>query len=179
MKSNKFQLNTVYSAPAFNLAEGEHYINRWKFYANLYDEHPEDCAYPKARLLWKEHCEKYKTGLYIFFVPVKRTSCYLTFSINGSYEQRFRIKTDENGLEYIVYDSEPLYAYDIDELSVDEAANKLSNIKSEASLASRYIQALMHLEEFGYVYVAGGMGENAKRLTTIEELDTAWKNRVA
>ena len=180
MKSNKFQLNTVYSAPSFNLMEGKAYANVWKFYANLYDEHPQDCDYPKARLLWKEHCENYKTGLYIFFVPVKRTACYLTFSINGSYEQRFRIKTDENGLEYIVYDSEPLYAYDIDELSVEEATNKLSNINDEVYLASRYILALMHLEKYGYAYITAIPGGNTSlRITTIEELDAAWKNKVA
>lgn len=179
MKSNKFQLNTVYSAPSFNLIEGNSYANTWWFYANLYDEHPEDCDFPKARLLWKEHCEKYTTKAYAYFVPVKRSACYLTIGISGKYCQRFLIRTDENGLEYIIYENTPLYAYDIDELSSDEALQKYNDIWNERDLSRRYIQALMHLEEFGYVYVAGGYGEDAKRLTTIEELDAAWKNKVA
>lgn len=179
MKSNKFQLNTVYSAPTFSLKLGEAYANAWKFYANLYDEHPEDCDYPKARLLWKEHGPKSITKAYAYFVPVKRSACYLTLSINGRYRQRFLIRTDENGLEYIIYENAPLYAYDIDELSPDEALQKYNDIWNERDLSRRYIQALQHLEESGYVYVAGGYGEDAKRVTTIEELDAAWKNRVA
>ena len=179
MKSNKFQLNTVYSAPSFNLKYGKAYANAWKFYANLYDDHPQDCDYPKARLLWKEHCEKYATNAYSYFIPVKRTACYLTISINGKYKKGFLIRTDENGLEYIIYENAPLYAYDIDALSVDAALQKYNDIIKERNLSLQYIQALMHLEESGYVYVADGYGENAKRVTTIEELDAAWKNRVA
>jgi hypothetical protein len=179
MKSNKFQLNTVYSAPSFSLKLGEAYANAWKFFANLYDEHPEDCDYPKARLLWKEHGPKYTAKAYAYFVPVKRTACYLTLSINGRYRQRFLIRTDENGLEYIIYENAPLYAYDIDQLSPDEALQKYNDIWNERDLSRRYIQALQHLEESGYVYVAGGYGEDAKRVTNIEELDAAWKNRVA
>lgn len=179
MKSNTFQLNAVYSAPSFNLKFGKAYANAWKFYANLYDEHPQDCDYPKARLLWKEHVEKYATKAYAYFVPVKRSACYLTLSIRGKYKQRFLIRTDENGFEYIIYENAPLYAYDIDALSVDSAAQKYNDTINERDLSRRYIQALMHLEESGYVYVDGGYGENAKRLTSIEELDAAWKNRVA
>ena len=179
MKSNKFQLDTVYSTPTFSFKFGEAYANAWKFYTNLYDEHPEDCDYPKARLLWKEHGLKYTEKTYAYFVPVKRSACYLTLSINGRYSQRFLIRTDENGLEYIIYENAPLYAYDIDVLSADEALQKYNDIWNERDLSRRYIQALMHLEEFGYVYVAGGYGEDTKRLTTIEELDTAWKNKVA
>lgn len=179
MKSNTFKLNAVYSAPTFCFKLGEAYANAWKFYANLYDEHPQDCDYPKARLLWKEHGPKYAAKAYAYFVPVKRTACYLTLSINGKYQQRFRIRTDENGLEYIIYENAPLYAYDIDELSVDGAAQKYKDIINERDLSRRYIQALMHLEESGYVYVAGGYGEDAKRLTTIEELDAALKSKVA
>lgn len=179
MKSNKFQLNTVYSAPAFNLKLGKAYANAWKFFANLYDECPQYCNYPKAKLLWKEHIEKYATRAYAHFVPVKRTACYLTLSIRGKYRQRFLIRTDENGLEYIIYENAPLYAYDIDELSVDAANQKYNDIWNERDLSRRYIQALMHLEEYGYVYVAGGYGENAKRITTIEELNAAWKSQVA
>ena len=179
MKSNKFQLNTVYSAPTFNLKHGKAYANAWKFYANLYDKHPEDCDYPKARLLWKEHGAKYAENSYAFFVPVKRSACYLTLSINGKYRQRFLIRTDENGLEYIVYENAPLYAYDIDALNVDGATQKYIDTINERDLSRRYVQALMHLEESGYVYVAGGYGENAKRVTTIEELDAAWKDKAA
>jgi hypothetical protein len=179
MKSNKFQLNTVYSAPSFSLKLGEAYANAWKFFANLYDEHPEDCDYPKARLLWKEHGPKYAAKAYAYFVPVKRSACYLTLSINGRYRQRFLIRTDENGLEYIIYENARLYAYDIDQLSPDEALQKYNDIWNERDLSRRYIQALQHLEESGYVYVAGGYGEDAKRVTTIEELDAAWKNRAA
>lgn len=179
MKSNKFQLNTVYSAPAFNLKLGKAYANTWKFYANLYDKHPQDCDYPKARLLWKEHVEKYATKAYNYFTLVKRTTNYLTLSILGKYHRRFLIRTDENGLEYIIYENAPLYAYDIDELSVDAANQKYNDIWNERDLSRRYIQALMHLEEHGYVYVAGGYGENAKRVITIEELDAAWKSQAA
>ena len=179
MKSNKFQLNTVYSAPAFNLIEGKSYADIWWFYANLYDEHPEDCYYPKARLLWKEHCEKYATKAYAYFVPVKRTARYLTLGISGKYRQRFLIRTDENGLEYIIYENTPLYAYDIDTLSVDVAIEKYNDIYNERDLSRRYIQVLMHLEEYGYVYISGESCENTKRITTIEELDAAWKNKVA
>jgi hypothetical protein len=103
----------------------------------------------------------------------------LTLSINGKYQQRFLIRTDENGLEYIIYENAPLYAYDIDELSVDAAAQKYNDTINERDLSRSYIQALMHLEKFGYVYVAGGYGEDAKRLTTIEELDATWKVKVA
>lgn len=179
MKSNKFQLNTVYSAPTFNLKHGEAYAKAWRFYANLYDEHPQDCDYPKARLLWKEHGPKYAAKAYAYFVPIKRTACYLTFSINGKYKQAFLIRTDENGLEYIIYENAPLYAYDIDALSVDCAVQKYNDAINERDLSRHYIQALMHLEEHGYVYVADGYGKNAKRLTTIEELDAAWKDKVA
>lgn len=179
MKSNKFQLNTVYSSPTFCLKLGKAYANAWKFYARLYDEHPQDCDYPKARLLWKEHIEKYATRAYAHFVPVKRTAYYLTLSINRKYQQRFLIRTDENGLEYIIYENTPIYAYDIDELSVDAALQKYNDIFNERNLSRRYIQALMHLETYGYVYVAGGYSENDKRLTTIEELDAAWESKVA
>lgn len=179
MKSNKFQLNTVYSAPSFNLKHGEAYANAWKFYANLYDEHPQDCDYPKARLLWKEHVEKYATKACAYFVPVKRSACYLTLNISGKYRQRFLIRTDENGLEYIIYENAPLYAYDIDTLSVDTAIEKYNDIYNERDLSRRYIQALMHLEEYGYAYILGESCENTKRITTIEELDAAWKNKVA
>jgi hypothetical protein len=103
----------------------------------------------------------------------------LTLSINGRYRQRFLIRTDENGLEYIIYENAPLYAYDIDQLSPDEALQKYNDIWNERDLSRRYIQALQHLEESGYVYVAGAYGEDAKRVTTIEELDAAWKNRAA
>lgn len=179
MKSNKFQLNTVYSAPTFNLKIGEAYANAWKFFANLYDERPQACDYPKARLLWKEHVEKYATRAYDYFVPVKRSAYYLTLSIRGKYQRRCLIRTDENGLEYIIYENAPLYAYDIDKLSIDGAAQKYNDIWNERDLSRRYVQALMHLEEYGYVYVAGGYGENAKRITTIEELDAAWESQVA
>lgn len=174
MKSNTFQLNKVYSTPSHCLKDANYGNNSANFYSSLYDSHPQDCPWPKAMQMWKDCAKKHNEKHYIFYVPVKRTACYITFSINCSYEQRFRIKTDANGLEYVVIDELPLYAYDLSELSLGEATEKVLNSKAENAKKVAYINNVMHLEEYGHVYIKNEPGKNARKLTTIEELNAAF-----
>lgn len=174
MKNTSFQLDIVYSSPKHNLKHGEDYAKTLSFYPNLYNDHPEDCPWPKARLLYQEHIEKYKNVLYAYFVPIKRTACYVTFLVNGKYLQRRRVKYSEAGVEYVIIDKLPLHADDIDKASVVENYGNYTKLNNERSAEYRYICALMHLEEYGYVYLNGGDGKDAIRITTIEELNEAF-----
>ncbi len=167
--SNTFQLNKVYSNENFRQLRGMRVRDSLNFYINLYKDHPEDCPWPKAREEYRKHIKGWENNMVNYIIPVKRTKCFLIFSTiyGGTNKKKIRIAADGN--EYIIIDNVAIYADNLMKYTPDEAKYISDNEKAVRGHHMRYTEKLMHLEEYGYVYLS-----NLKRVESIEELNAAF-----
>ena len=166
MSNTSFQIGTIYSNIDICALRGENFRNHMSFYIDLYKGHPEDCPWPKSQALYKKLIEKYEHGMIDYIVPFKRTNCYLTFKSAYGYITKKKIRIDEDGNEYIMYEGRKVSASDYTPDTIKEMRSRL---EQQRMYDTRYIKALEHLEEYGYVYLS-----NLDKVESIEALDEVY-----
>lgn len=166
MNNNSFQIGTIYSNIDICAVRGENFRRYMSFYVELYKDHPEDCPWPKAQALYKKLIEKYEKGMIDYFIPFKRTKCFITFKSAYGYISKKKIYKDEDGIEYILYENKRVGA---DEYASETLRQVRANLEQQRQYDTRYIKYLSHLEEYGYVYLS-----NLDKVTSIEALNEVY-----
>lgn len=167
--NNIFKINSVYSNDSFRQLRGIKLAQHLNFYVTLYEDHPQDSPFPKAQREHQRHIDEWKDNMTNYIIPVKHTKCFLTYLTVYGFTDRKKVRVDENGNEYVIIDDIIISANDITGETPDEAKSKKGNEDMRRGHDMRYIDKLMHLEEYGYTYLS-----NLERVESIEELNKAF-----
>lgn len=167
--NNTFQINTVYTNGELQLQRAFYATNSARFYSNLYKDNVDCCSWPISLKMFREQLEKYKT-VFDYFVPIKRTKYFLTIQ-RPNYTQRVKIRVDHLGNEFIEFEGITFYPALCEmQISLETAKIKYDEERANIAKEVRLIGKIMHIEEYGHVYVANGI-----KVTSIEELMKLYK----
>lgn len=174
--NNTFKLNHVYSNSAFYAAAAKTAVNLAHFNCSLYKNNPENCPWPKTREYSRQMLNETKE-VFTYFEVVKRTRCYITVAVNDSYKYTCKIRTDDEGNEFIIADNTVLHAFDMLNLTNDEAKQRFNESRIKYQKMNEFLRDLGDIEESGYTYIAkkkyaadGTCLSNATKIETEEEL---------
>ena len=167
--NNTFRINTVYTNGELQLQRASYATNSARFYGGLYKDDASRCPWPISLKMFREQLVKHHL-VFDYFVPIKRTKHFLTIQ-RPNYTQRVKIRVDHLGNEFIEFEGITFYPA-LCEMQISPETAKMKYDKERINIAKevKLINKIMHIEDYGYVYVANGT-----KVTSIEELMKLYK----
>lgn len=166
--NNTFKLNHIYSNSAFYAASVKIAVNLAHFNCSLYKKNLENCPWPKTREYSRRMLNETKE-VFTYFEVIKRTRCYITVEVDNRYMFKIKIRTDDEGNEFIIVDNIVLHASDMLNLTSDEAKQLVNESRAKYQEMNVFLRKLGDIEEDGYTYISIPNNETL-RVTTEEEL---------
>lgn len=163
--SATFQPGSVYSNEKLVAVRSKSIVDHFSFYINLYKGKEEQCPWPKARQLYINHVDNWKNNIINYIIVIRRTKRYLIIETFYGFQEKKLIRYDKNLTEYIILDNVIISANDIMNYDATTAIIKKENEYSARNRGVRFIEKVMHLEEYGYVYLS-----NLERIDSMEKL---------
>lgn len=174
--NHTFQINKVYSNPAFYAEAAYDYLSAPRFDVSCYADNSERCPWPKSRAYCQKLIDETKE-VFVYFVPVRRTKNFIWFNQNGKNPFRRKIRKDSEGNEFVLMDNIALHANEIVRLSTEEAEEQYITALNELANKIEFARKLAEVEKYNYTYIAkpsygndGTLLSNATRVATEAEL---------
>lgn len=174
--NDTFQINKVYSNPAFYAEAAYDYLHTPRFDVSCYADNPKRCPWPKSRAYCQKLIDETKEA-FVYFVPVRRTKNFIWFNQNGKNPFRRKIRKDSEGNEFVLMDNTALHANEILRLSTEKAEEQYITALNELANKIEFARKLAEVEKYNYTYIAkpsygndGTLLSNATRVATEAEL---------